>query len=192
MRVSRPELMARALRHADHDRHLDLAAEHVADRRGVVDDLVHRQQREVDRHQLDHRAQAEHRRAHSHADDRVLRDRRVAHALLAELLEQSGGDLEGALEDADVLAHEEDVLVLVHLLAQGLVEGLAIAHGGHQPPPPWLSRSSPPGSPSPVASSAPSASASASSEVSSSSSSPWPCWDPSWSWSLGVPPLRDL
>ena len=111
VRVRRAELMAGALRHAHDERHLDLAAEHVADRCGVVDDLVHRQQREVDRHELHDRAQAGHRRADAHADDRVLGDRRVAHALLAELLEQAGGDLERAVEDADVLAHEHDVRV---------------------------------------------------------------------------------
>ena len=107
VRVGRPELVAGALRHADHHRHPHLPAEHVVDRRRVVDDLVHRQQREVDRHQLDHRAQAGHRRADAHPDDRVLGDRRVAHALLAELVEQPGGDLERAVEDADVLAHQE-------------------------------------------------------------------------------------
>ena len=134
VRVRRAELVAGALRHAHHQRHLDLAAEHVADRRRVVDDLVHRQQREVDRHELDDGAQAGHRRADAHADDRVLGDRRVAHALLAELLEQAGGDLEGAVEDADVLAHEHDVRVALHLLAQRGVQRLAVAHDGHRAP----------------------------------------------------------
>src|SRR6185295_20203930 len=59
---------------------------------------------------------------------RVLRDRRVAHALLAELVQQPFGDLEGALEDPDVLAHDEDALVSAHLLGEGLVEGLAHPH----------------------------------------------------------------
>ena len=89
VRVRRAELMARSLGHAHHERHPDLAAEHVVDVGGVVDDLVHRQQREVDRHELDDRAQAAHRRADAHPDDRVLGDRRVAHPLLAELLEQA-------------------------------------------------------------------------------------------------------
>jgi hypothetical protein len=127
VRVGGAELVAGALRHADDERYGDLAAEHVADVRGVVDDLVVGEQREVDRHQLDDRAQAGHRRADAHADDGVLGDRRVAHALLAELLEQAGGDLEGAVEDADVLAHEHDPLVAEHLLAQRLVERLAVA-----------------------------------------------------------------
>ena len=89
VRVGRAELVAGALGHAHDQRHARLAAEHVVDVRGVVDDLVEREQREVDRHQLDDGAQARHRRADAHADDRVLGDRRVAHALLAELLQQA-------------------------------------------------------------------------------------------------------
>ena len=65
-------------------------------------------------------------------DDRVLRDRGVAHAPVAELLQQAVGDLEGAVEHADVLAHEEHVLVALHLLAQRLVERLAVAHDRHR------------------------------------------------------------
>src|SRR5581483_6539119 len=111
--------------------------EHVVDVRRVVDDLVEREQREVDRHQLHHRPQPRHRRADAHADDRVLGDRRVAHAPLAELLEQPLGDLEGAAEDADVLAHQHHALVAAQLLAQSRAERLAVAdlggRGGHQP-----------------------------------------------------------
>ena len=111
VRVGRAELVAGALGHADHQRHGHLAAEHVADVGGVVDDLVEREQREVDRHQLDHRAQTGHRRADAHAHDRVLGDRRVADAALAELLEQALGDFECAAEHADVLAQQHHPLV---------------------------------------------------------------------------------
>ena len=141
VRVRRPELVAGALRHPDDHRHADLPAEHVVDRRRVVDDLVHRQQREVDRHELDDRAHARHRRADAHPDDRVLGDRRVADALVAELLEQPVRDLERPVEDADVLAHDEDVLVALHLLAERGVEGLAVAHDGHYSSPPSSSSS---------------------------------------------------
>ena len=127
-----PELVAGALGHAHDERHARLAAEHVVDVRGVVDDLVEGEQREVDRHQLDDRAQPGHRGADADADDRVLGDRRVAHAPLAELLEQAVGDLEGAAEDADVLAHQQHALVAAQLLAQRRVERLAVAHLGHQ------------------------------------------------------------
>jgi hypothetical protein len=72
VRVGRAELMAAAAGHADHQGHPHLAAEHVRDRGGMVDDLVHRQQREVDGHDLDDRPQASHRGADAHPDDRVL------------------------------------------------------------------------------------------------------------------------
>jgi hypothetical protein len=53
--VGGPELVARALRHPDDHRHARLTAEHVVDRRHVVDHLIHGEQGEVDRHQLDDR-----------------------------------------------------------------------------------------------------------------------------------------
>ena len=130
--VRGPELVAGALGHAQHQRDGDLAAEHVVDVRGVVDDLVEGEQGEVDRHQLDDGAQAGHGGADAHADDRVLGDRRVAYALLAELVEQAGGHLERAPEHADVLAHQEHALVSLQLLAQRGVERVAVAHLGHQ------------------------------------------------------------
>ena len=146
MRVGRAELVPRALRHAHDQRHRDLTAEHVVDVRRVVDDLVEGQEREVDRHQLDHRAQPGHGRSHAHADDRVLRDRGVAHAPLAELLQQPRRDLEGAPEHADVLAHEHHALIAAQLLAQRRAQRLAVAQLGHQEPSPPRSAASSPAS----------------------------------------------
>ena len=97
----------------------------------MVDDLVEGEQREVDRHQLDDRPQPAHRRADAGADDRVLRDRRVADAALAELVEQALGHLERALEDGDVLAHHEDGLVATHLLGHRVAKRLSHPHRGH-------------------------------------------------------------
>src|SRR5919197_1253836 len=76
-------------------------------------------------------AQAEHGGADADADEALLGDRRVADPLRAELLEQAGGDLVGAFEDADLLAHQEDVLVALQLLAEGVVERLAVGYDGH-------------------------------------------------------------
>ena len=95
-----------------------LAAEHRADLRGVVDDLVHRDEQEVQRHDLDDGTLAEHRSADTGADEALLRDGGVAHAVGPELVEEAGGDLVGAVEDADLLAHDEDALVAGELLAQ--------------------------------------------------------------------------
>ena len=54
--VLRGELPPAAGRHADHQRHAELIAGHVPDRRRIVEDLVERQQAEIDRHDLDDRA----------------------------------------------------------------------------------------------------------------------------------------
>jgi hypothetical protein len=70
--VGGAELVAAPARHPDHHRDPHLTVEHVRDRGGVVDDLVHRQQREVDGHDLDDRPQSRHRRADARPDDRVL------------------------------------------------------------------------------------------------------------------------
>src|SRR5579859_7267529 len=124
----RRQLVAGAVGRADHQRTADLAAEHRADLRGVVDHLIHGDQQEVDRHDLDDRALAEHRRADAGTDEALFGDRRVADAVGAELLEQAGGHLVGAVEYADLLAHYEHASVAVHLLAHRQAQCLAVAH----------------------------------------------------------------
>ena len=118
LRMLRGELVAGAVGRADDQWAAHLAAEHGSDLGCVIDDLVHRDEQEVEGHDLDHRALAEHRGADAGADEALLGDRGVAHAVGPELVEQTGGDLVGAVEDADLLAHHEDALVARELLAQ--------------------------------------------------------------------------
>ena len=118
VRVLRGELAAGAGGHPDHERYVELAAGHVQQRRRVVEDLVEGEQAEVDRHDLDDGPHAAQRGADAGADERRLRQRRVADALRAELLEQAEADAEAAAVAADVLAHEEDAVVA----AQGLAD----------------------------------------------------------------------
>lgn len=126
-----PELLPATARGADHEGHACLAAEHAVDLRGVVDDLIEREQREVDRHDLHHRAEAEHCRADRGAGEPLLGDGGVPHPLLPELLEQAARDLVGALKDADLLAEQEHAVVAEHLGPQGVVQGLTVGHDGH-------------------------------------------------------------
>ena len=107
VRVLSGELAARSGRHADHERYVELSARHVADRRSVVQDLVQRQQTEVDSHDLDDGPQAAERGPDARTHESGLRQRRVAKALGAEFLEQPLGDGEAAAVSADVLAHQE-------------------------------------------------------------------------------------
>jgi hypothetical protein len=55
----------------------------------------------------------------------------VADPSRAELGEQAGGDLVGALEDPDLLADEEHGLIPSHLRTEGVLERLTVADHGH-------------------------------------------------------------
>ena len=131
LRVLRRELQRGAVRAAEHDRDVVLAARHVEQLRGRVEHLVEREQREVPGHELDDRAQADHRRADADAGEPELGDRRVDDAHLAEFLEQAFRDLVCALIDGDFLAHEEDAVVALHFFAERLVEGVAVCDDWH-------------------------------------------------------------
>ncbi len=77
--------------------------------------------RELD---LGHRAQAVERHADRGADDAGLGERRVDHAVGAELVEQARGRAEHAAELADVLAEDDDARVGLHLRAQSVANRL--------------------------------------------------------------------
>ena len=116
----RGKLAACAGRHADHQRHAELAARHVAHRGRVVEDLIEREQAEIHRHHLDDRAHAGHGRADPRPDEAGLRERRVANALGAELVQQALAHGVAAAIAADILAHQEDAGVAAHGVADGL------------------------------------------------------------------------
>ena len=80
------ELQRGAARPAEHDGHGELAAGHVQHLRRRVGHGVDGQQREVPRHEFDHRPQAHHGGAHAHAGEAQLGNGRVDHAPLAERL----------------------------------------------------------------------------------------------------------
>src|SRR6266542_3366598 len=67
------------------------------------------------------------------ADARGLRERRVEHPLLAELVEEPGGDPEHPAPGADVLAEHHDAVVGLHLLLQRVVDGLDDVLLRHRP-----------------------------------------------------------
>ena len=107
VRMLRRDLPPAAGRHADHQRHRELAARHVRDRRGVVDDLIERQQAEIHGHDLDNRPHPGQRRADPGADKGALRQRRIANALLPEFVEQALGHGVAAAVAPDILAHQK-------------------------------------------------------------------------------------
>jgi hypothetical protein len=94
----------------------------------VVDDLVHGDQDEIERHDLHYRAPTEHRGPDRGAHEALLGDRRVANAIAPPLLQEAGREFVGALEHADLLAHQKDSVVACELLAQRHPERLAVGH----------------------------------------------------------------
>jgi hypothetical protein len=123
---------AAAERDADRDRHRDAALAAGVHLRELADDLVVRRVDEAVELDLAHRPVAAHRQADRGADDGRLRERGVHDAVLAEVLLQAVGDAEDAAELADVLAHHEDLRVVLHRAAQRLVERLGHGHDRHQ------------------------------------------------------------
>src|SRR6516162_7630100 len=93
--------------HADDERHGELPARHMADRCRVVDDLVERKKAEIDRHDFDDRAHPAEGGADPGADEGRFRERRVANAFRAELIEQPLGHRITAAIAPDILAHQK-------------------------------------------------------------------------------------
>jgi len=71
------------------------------------------------------------RRSDPDAGEPELRDGRVHHAHGAEFVEQSARNLVRAVVFRDFLAHEEYAVVVLHLLAERLVQGVTVCNDGH-------------------------------------------------------------
>src|SRR5215210_9057116 len=95
----------------------------VVDLGHVVVDLVHANAKKVYEHQLDDRPHALHGRSDPGPDEGRLRYRRVHDSVGTEPFEQAGRRAEDAAQASDVLAHEEDRVVALHLLRDALDEG---------------------------------------------------------------------
>jgi hypothetical protein len=119
-----------AVRHAQHQRTVDLAAEHVARLGDLVGHLVHRARDEVGEMHVDHRDEAGHRRPHRRAHDRGLGDRRVQHSIGTELVDQPPGDPERHTEH-DVLADAVHARIAPHLLPERQPERISEIHHRH-------------------------------------------------------------
>ncbi len=123
--VLRPDAAGRAIGPAEDHRTAHLPARHVIGLGCGVDDMVDRLHGEVERHELDDRAQAAHRCAGPDAGKTVFGDRRIDDALGAEFFEQALRDFVGALIFRHFLAHHEDALVQTHFFGHGVAQGLA-------------------------------------------------------------------
>ena len=121
-RVLRGRTARRAQGRAQHHGHFPLAARHVVDFGRLVDHLVHGQGDEVAEHDVHDGPQAGHGRADGDAGKARLGNRRIQHALGAELLHQPGEDLERRAGLRHIFPDDEDARVAAHLFGQGFTE----------------------------------------------------------------------
>ncbi len=128
-RVKRPAPHTAAERRADHDGQLDAAAPVRLGAHGH--DRVEGARDEVRELQLGDRSLPHPGRPERGADEALLGDRRVDHALGAEFLQQPLGDAERPAEVADVLAYEEHPLVLAHGIRHRRANRLEVGDLGH-------------------------------------------------------------
>src|SRR3954466_3126568 len=126
------QLQRSAIGPAKNHRHLELTARHVESLGSYVDHLVDCQQGEVPGHELDDWSKSNHRRAHADAGEAKLGDRSIDDAHRSEFVEQSLGDLVGAVVLGDFLTHQEYALGALQLFAEGLCQGVAISNYCHQ------------------------------------------------------------
>jgi hypothetical protein len=132
MGVLRGELDAATIGSADNKRDLDLAAGEVTDFGCVLDNLIRCEEREIPGHHLDYRLQAHHRHTDSRPSEAKLRDGCIYHPVGAVYVYKAVCYEVRTAVDADILSHEEYVLVALHLLLHGGPEGLAVGHLGHK------------------------------------------------------------
>src|SRR5215213_5106459 len=140
MRVLGGELDAAAVGTADDHRHPHLSAREVAHLGGALADLVRSDEREVPSHHLDDGPHALHRHPDGRPGEPEFRDGGVYDPPRPVLVDEAVSDEVGAAVDADVLAHQDDVLVAVHLHDHSLAQGLAVSLGlGHYSSPRYSS-----------------------------------------------------
>src|SRR5579859_960555 len=90
----------------------------VAARAGEVDDGIEGAGDEVDELELDDRSESDIGGSDGGPDETFFGERSLQDALRSESVQESFGDLECAAIAADVLAHQEDGFVRLHLLPE--------------------------------------------------------------------------
>src|SRR4051794_28032303 len=100
-----PELICRAAGAAKYDRALELAGRHETSFRRCIDDLVHRDERKIERHELDDGTQTDHSGADADAGETVFSNRRVDDSLCSELIEHPARTLIRSVVRADFFTH---------------------------------------------------------------------------------------
>src|SRR5712692_532210 len=105
------KLLASATRRTNNEGDWALTTKHVVDFRGVIHNFIHREDDEIDRHNLHHGTQSKHRSTSSHSYKTIFTNWRIHHSFRTKFLQETCGDFIRSLEDADLLTHEEHIFI---------------------------------------------------------------------------------
>ena len=106
LRMGGRKLLATASWCTDHQGDGALSTKHGVDFCRVIDNLIHGQHDEIDRHNLHDRAQPEHGSSCGHTDKAIFDNRRIHHAFRAKFLQEPSRDFIRSLEDTNLLTHQ--------------------------------------------------------------------------------------
>jgi hypothetical protein len=124
----RTRAQAAAMRRAQHHRHAALTAKHEVGLGRLVDQRIHRQRHEIHEHDFNYGLEAAERGANGGGNDRGFGNRRIAHALRAESIQQAAGGLERAAGTGNILSQQYDARIGLHAVAQRQRDRLYVAH----------------------------------------------------------------
>ena len=124
-----------AVRHPNRERELHAASSAPAVAPHVVDELVERRVAERVVLHLAHRPPPGHAQPHRSAEDACLGERRVDAAVASEPLLEACRGAKDPTQPADVLAHDHDSRVALHLDMEGVVDRLDQEALRHRQPP---------------------------------------------------------
>ena len=123
--------MRRTIRSAKRNGNVELPARHQEHVRRVVHHLIERYERETERHELDDRSQADHRRADPQPGETVFADRRVDDSSRPKPFQQTLADFVSAVIFGDFFAHEKNIWVALELFGERFVQRLTICDFSH-------------------------------------------------------------
>src|SRR4026209_2302507 len=121
-----------ALLGAYHDRNRHRTAGHITKLGGLIHDLIRGHKREIHEQDLHHGPHSGHRCPDAETHEAGFADGRVTHPVRAEFVDEIFGHAKDTAVVADILAHQKDLRIRLHLLTECFVQGLSVGEGWHK------------------------------------------------------------
>jgi hypothetical protein len=129
--MGRTELVRRSIWATESDWDIELTTRHREHVWGVVHNLVERNERKTERHELNDWPQADHRRANAEAGKSVFTDWSIDDPSWPKTLKQTLTYLVSALVFSDLFAHEKNIRIALQFFRERFVECLTISNLPH-------------------------------------------------------------